>query len=197
MKIILTLVTLLYPFVVFYGLAEFSVRWVSFILLLLFLVRLYVLNKGSTSESTVNESSTKKILGPLANKIISLAVLAFLLFSFVFDADIGLLFYPIIINSALALIFSYSLVNPPPVIERFARLTQADLPPHAVLYTRKVTKVWLGFFIVNGLISSYTALFTSLQTWTLYNGLIAYILMGLLFAGEYVVRLRVQKRNDN
>jgi uncharacterized membrane protein len=50
---------------------------------------------------------------------------------------------------------------------------------------------------MNGLIACYTAFFTSLETWTLYNGLIAYILMGLLFAGEYVVRLRVQKLNDN
>ena len=191
-KIILTLVTLLYPFVVFYGLAEFSVRWVSFILLLLFLVRLFVLKKNS-----ISANKAKNILGPLATKIISLVVLAFLLFSFIFDADIGLLFYPVIINSALALIFSYSLANPPPVIERLARLTQADLPPHAVVYTRTVTKVWLGFFIINGLIATYTALFTNLQTWTLYNGFIAYILMALLFAGEYLVRLRVRKLNDN
>lgn len=194
MKIILTLLTLLYPLVVFYGLAEFSVRWVSFTLLLLFLLRLFVLKKNSSSSSKLKNS---QMLGPLTAKTVSLVVLAFLLFSFVFDADIGLLFYPVIINSALALIFSYSLVNPPPVIERLARLTQADLPPHAVLYTRNVTKVWLGFFIINGLIASYTALFTSLKTWTLYNGLIAYILMGLLFSGEYVVRLRVQKRNEN
>jgi len=192
MKIILALVTVLYPFVVFFGLAEFSVRWVSFILLLLFLVRLFVLKKNS-----VSANKTKNILGPLASKIISLVVLVFLLFSFIFDADIGLLFYPVIINSALALIFSYSLANPPPVIERLARLTQVDLPPHAVVYTRTVTKVWLGFFIINGLIATYTALFTSLQTWTLYNGFIAYIFMALLFTGEYLVRLRVQKLNDS
>jgi len=192
MKIILALVTVLYPFVVFYGLAEFSVRWVSFILLLLFLVRLFVLKKNS-----VRAKKAKNILSPLASKVISLVVLVFLLFSFIFDADIGLLFYPVIINSALALIFSYSLANPPPVIERLARLIQDDLPPHAVVYTRTVTKIWLGFFIINGLIATYTALFTSLQTWTIYNGFIAYILMALLFTGEYLVRLRVQKFNDN
>ena len=194
MKITLTLLTLLYPLVVFYGLAEFSVRWVSFTLLLLFLLRLLVLKKNSRSSIELKKN---QMLGPRATKVVSLVVLAFLLFSFIFDADIGLLFYPVIINSALALVFLYSLMNPPPIIERLARLTQADLPLHAVVYTRKVTKIWLGFFIINGLVASYTALFTSLQTWTLYNGLIAYILMGILFAGEYVVRLRVQKNNDN
>lgn len=192
MKIILTLVTLLYPLVVFYGLAEFSVRWVSFALLLLFLIRLLILKN-----SNATKNSAAQVLSPKASKVISFLALSFLLMSFIFGDDTGLLFYPVIINSALALVFSYSLANPPPIIERLARLTQADLPPHAIAYTRTVTKVWLGFFIINALIASYTALFTNIETWTLYNGLIAYILMGVLFAGEYLVRLRVQKINDN
>ena len=191
-KITLALVTLVYPFVVFYGLAEFSIRWVSFTLLLLFSIRLLILRK-----STSIKNNSAQVLGPIASKVISVLVLSFLLFSFLFDLELGLLFYPVIINSALALIFSYSLVNPPPVIERLARLTQADLPAHAVIYTRTVTKVWLGFFILNGLVACYTALFTSLQTWTIYNGFIAYILMAILFCGEYLVRLRVQKLNDH
>ena len=191
-KIILALVTLVYPFVVFYGLAEFSIRWVSFILLLLFAIRLLILRKSSSIKN-----NSAQVLGPKTSKVISVLVLSFLLCSFLFNIEVGLLFYPVIINSALALIFSYSLVNPPPIIERLARLTQADLPDHAVIYTRTVTKVWLGFFILNGLVACYTALFTSLQTWTIYNGLIAYCLMALLFTGEYLVRLRVQKLNDN
>lgn len=192
MKIILTLITLLYPLVVFYGLAEFSVRWVSFTLLLLFLMRLLILKKNS-----VTENNATQVLGPKASKMISLLAVSFLLISFVFGDDTGLLFYPVIINSTLALVFFYSLANPPPIIERLARLTQADLPPHAIAYTRTVTKVWLCFFIINALIASYTAIFTSLEIWTLYNGLIAYILMAILFAVEYLVRLRVQKINDN
>ena len=191
-KIILALVTLVYPFVVFYGLAEFSIRWVSFILLLLFSIRLLILRKSSSIKN-----NSAQVLGPKASKVISVLVLRFLLCSFIFDIEVGLLFYPVIINSALALIFSYSLVNPPPIIERLARLTQADLPDHAVIYTRTVTKVWLGFFILNVLVACYTAIFTSLQTWTIYNGFIAYILMAIRFCGEYLVRLRGQKLNDH
>lgn len=191
MKIILTLITLLYPLVVFYGLAEFSVRWVSFILLLLFLIRFLLLKKSAAIDSN------KQLLTEKTTKKITTLVISFLLMSFIFGNETGLLFYPVIINSALALVFSYSLANPPPIIERLARLTQADLPPHAIVYTRTVTKVWLGFFILNAMIACYTALFTSLETWTLYNGLIAYILIAVLFTGEYLVRLRVQKLNDN
>lgn len=190
-KIILTLVTLLYPIVVFYGLTEFSIRWVSLILLLLFSIRLFVLRNNVSRENTQHS-----LLGPLATKIISILILVILFCSFVLNDDIGLLLYPVIINGALALIFSFSLINPPPVIERLARLTQEDLPPHAIIYTRTVTKVWLVFFITNALISGYTALFTSIQTWTLYNGLIAYIVMAIIFLIEYLVRLRVQKLHD-
>ena len=39
-----------------------------------------------------------------------------------------------------------------------------------------------------------TALWASDKTWALYNGLIAYLLMGALFAGEWLVRGRVRAR---
>ena len=35
------------------------------------------------------------------------------------------------------------------------------------------------------------------KQWAKYNGFIAYCLMALLFTGEYLVRLRVKKLNDN
>jgi uncharacterized membrane protein len=39
-----------------------------------------------------------------------------------------------------------------------------------------------------------TSLWASTEVWALYNGLIAYLLMALLFAGEWLVRQRVQRR---
>ena len=41
----------------------------------------------------------------------------------------------------------------------------------------------------------YTILSDDLALWTLYNGLIAYILMGLLMTGELIVRHFAKKRN--
>jgi uncharacterized membrane protein len=41
-----------------------------------------------------------------------------------------------------------------------------------------------------------TALWSSPGAWWLYNGLIAYVLMGILFAGEYCVRLYVKSQLD-
>lgn len=78
------------------------------------------------------------------------------------------------------------------MIERLARLQQPDLPAKGVLYTRRVTQVWCGFFIINGSIAFITAVWASFELWSLYNGLIAYLLMALLFAGEYLIRIRTQ-----
>jgi uncharacterized membrane protein len=66
------------------------------------------------------------------------------------------------------------------------------LYPVAIAYTRKVTVVWCGFFVVTGTLALATALWSSDKTWALYNGLIAYLLMGALFAGEWLVRPRPQ-----
>jgi uncharacterized membrane protein len=75
-----------------------------------------------------------------------------------------------------------------------ARLREPDLPPHAVVYVRRVTQVWCGFFLLNGSVALATALWASERVWALYNGLIAYLLIGTLFAVEWLVRQRVKAR---
>jgi len=107
---------------------------------------------------------------------------------------IALRFYPVVVNAAMLLIFAASLIFPPCVVERLARLQTPDLPAQGVLYTRRVTQLWCGFFLLNGSVALVTALYASFEVWSLYNGLIAYGLMGLLFAGEYLYRQRVQNQ---
>lgn len=96
--------------------------------------------------------------------------------------------YPVLINLALFLLFTITLVRPPSMIERFARLTTPDLPQHAISYTRNVTIVWCSFFVLNATTAAITTFYASMEVWTLYNGLIAYLLMGLIFIVEYIVR---------
>jgi uncharacterized membrane protein len=100
----------------------------------------------------------------------------------------------VLVNAALLLVFAASLVSPPSVIERIARLRDPALPPAAVVYTRRVTIVWAVFFVLNGAAAFYTARFTPLETWALYNGLIAYLLMAALFAIELAIRAVVKAR---
>ena len=69
----------------------------------------------------------------------------------------------------------------------------SDLPPAAVRYTRVVTWVWVGFFAFNGSMSAALTLWAPLSWWTLYNGMISYALMGMLFGGEWVFRQRLRR----
>lgn len=101
---------------------------------------------------------------------------------------LALRLYPVLVNAALLGVFAYSLIFPPSMIERFARMNEPNLPLQAIGYTRRVTQIWCLFFGVNGAIALMTALWASPAIWALYNGLIAYLLMGLLLAGESVVR---------
>jgi uncharacterized membrane protein len=106
---------------------------------------------------------------------------------------VSLRFYPALVNGVMLVIFSSSLMSSPSLIERLARLQHPDLPPEGVIYTRRVTEVWCGFFIVNGIIALATAPCSSFEVWSLNNSLIAYLLMGILLGGEYVVRMKTQK----
>lgn len=102
--------------------------------------------------------------------------------------------YPVLVSAALLLVFGASVLRPPTVIERIARLADPRLTPQAVAYTRRVTLVWCGFFICNGLASLATVLWGSEETWLVYNGLLSYVLMGLLFGGEWLLRQRLLAR---
>lgn len=171
----LLLVGLTYPFIVYLGMGHLSPRLFALMLGTLWLAR--VLSPRQT---------------PLS-RTLSIAALSFCLVLALADSSILLLGYPVLINLALLALFAGSLCSGMPIIERLARLQEPELPPAAVRYTRKVTWVWAGFFSVNAAIATGLALWAPLTWWTLYTGLIAYLLMGLLFAGEWLVRQRVRK----
>jgi uncharacterized membrane protein len=102
------------------------------------------------------------------------------------------LFLPVCTNLVLAFVFAVSLTYPPTVIERFARRRQPDLPMRGVQYCRRVCWVWVLFFLFNAAIS-FDSIFRSFEWWSVYNGVISYGLVGLLFAAEYLFRRRLLK----
>jgi uncharacterized membrane protein len=96
--------------------------------------------------------------------------------------------YPSFVNLGLLVAFGATLVKGPSMIEKFARLTYADPPAHVVRYTHRVTQIWCAFFALNGACSVYTALDSPRAAWSLYNGAIAYGLIGVLLIGEFAWR---------
>lgn len=168
--------TLLYPLAVYYGVQSLEPWQIAAILALLLIVRL--------STRRVSDRSGLWLL---------VAAALYCVVAIWNNDVITLRLYPALINLGLLVIFAASLHFPPPVIERLARLQHPDLPPKGVLYTRKVTQVWCVFFLLNGLTALATALWSSFAVWSLYNGLVAYVLMGMLMAIEYWVRIRTQE----
>jgi len=180
--IVLGLLLVLYPLLVYTGIQQLGPRVLAAILLVVALARLLAAKLASQA------------LGNSAWLLLAAAVATGL--TLATGSLLGLKSYPVLVSGVMLAVFGFSLWHPPSMIERFARLQQPDLPAHAIPYTRKVTWVWCGFFIVNGAIATATV-FASDRVWALYNGLLSYILIGLLLAGEYLVRLRVQKQHTN
>ncbi len=112
------------------------------------------------------------------------------------DHDLATRLYPVFMNASLAGAFAFSLIVPPSIIESLARIMEPDLPEEGVRYTRKVTAVWIGFFLLNGAAALWTALQPSWTVWSVYNGFVSYLLIGLLMVGEMMVRRRVRAKRS-
>ena len=106
----------------------------------------------------------------------------------VIDSRAAVKAYPVLLSLAAACVFGASLIWPPTVVERLARLTEPDLSPEGVTYTRTVTHIWAVFLCGNAAVAAAIGLWGSLAQWTLWNGLVSYLLMGTLFIGEMLVR---------
>lgn len=173
---LLALLTMLYPFIVYFGSRYLESRQIAAIILVTLGLRLLF------SYTARHWSSPLMLAGML--------YFGFAIWS---DGLATLRFYPVIANAAMLLLFAWTLFCPPSLVERIARVQHPDLPLSGILYTKRVTEVWCLFFIFNGSLAFATAKWCSFELWSLYNGFIAYILMGILFIIEYIVRIKTQK----
>jgi len=165
--------SLAYPVLVYLAMGRFEPRWLALLLFALALLRAL---------------TTRECVwwwGAAAAGVLALMAT-------VLNQALPLKLYPAVVNAVMLAVFAGSLRFGPPVVERLARLKEPELPPFAVRYTRRVTLVWCGFFVVNGALALATAMWATDRGWALYNGLLAYLMMGTLFAGEWLVRRRVK-----
>ena len=175
MKWALIVLTVLYPLVVYAAIGRVPPQWLALLLTALAVARALA----------VRQRFWWLVAGGAA--ILGLA-------SWLSQDALMVKLYPVWVNMVMLAVFGYSLFHPPSVVERLARLQEPDLPPSGVAYTRQVTKVWCVFFVLNGAAAAYTALYGSDAVWALYNGLIAYGLMGCLMGAEWCVRQQVRRR---
>lgn len=176
LSIAMAALTVTYPLAVYYGLTRLGTRSVVVLLAVL-------LGLGALLKWKVLVQQPRELIGIL------LAGGALLL-SALFNDHRFLLATPVLINAGLFVTFAGSLRTETPLVERFARLQVSDLSAEELRYCRRVTQVWSAFFVLNGSIALGLAVLAPLSWWALYNGLLAYVLIGLLGASEYVLRKR-------
>ncbi|HBU6379463.1 TPA: hypothetical protein MC483_005252 [Klebsiella variicola] len=175
------LMLLAWPFLIWFGLTHNSLHWLLQLMALLLFLRF---------------RQTRRQAGPLrvVTQVAAVAGIALCVASYLLKTHQLLLFYPVVVNGVMLAVFGGSLWTSMPIVERLARLREPALPESAVRYTRRVTQIWCAFFIGNGGIAFLTALHGDMALWTVWNGMIAYLLMGALMAGEWLVRRQVIKR---
>lgn len=167
----------IYPILVYVALDHIPLAAMGLLLLGLALVRAALLGSA-------------KHAGPATLVALTIMVLAGG-YTALTQSEMGIRFYPVLMNLALLTVFTASLWSRRPMIERFARLVHSDLSADAVRYLRNVTRVWCVFFLFNASIALYTAIWASWSVWSLYNGLVSYILIAALLLGEYCARRRL------
>ena len=62
------------------------------------------------------------------------------------------------------------------------------VPADEHAYCRRVTALWCAFLVANAGVIVWLALAGTRELWALYTGVVAYLLMGALFAAEFVYR---------
>ena len=111
----------------------------------------------------------------------------------VFRNALSLQYYSVVVSVFFLSVFALSLTHKQSLIERLARQFEPDLPASGVRYTRRVTQAWCVFLLLNTALTLWS-IQAGEKVWALYNGFISYVLMGCMFAGEWLIRRRVKRR---
>lgn len=176
-NLILGLVTALYPLAVFFGADVIGLGTLAGLLAVVLLLRLAMMPLSSRVK--------------LTGLVIVLLIGSFWLRG---HDDRWLILHPVVFNACLFALFSVSLFNGTPMIERIARFRKMPVGEHNLLYLRNLTAVWAGFFAVASVISIATVIHGDRSVWTLWNGVLVYFGIGALTIAELLYRRRFKAR---
>ena len=170
-KIFLVFFVFAYPFMIFYALQQdIATRFIGLVLLLL-VVFSFLNNR---------------------NQYIFISGLFLCFFIILFNQDIFLKLYPVLMNASVCTIFALSL-RKTPLITKFAqKMRKEHLDEKTLIYTKNATKAWAIFMLCTTFISLITV-FLSNEIWVIYNGFVSYVLIGIMMLAEYIVRKGKEK----
>src|SRR6185369_7979069 len=123
LNLLMVVITLAYPLVIWLGQDRFEPRALAILLLLLVVMRLHTLKLSAAWCWCVGGTLLLVVCALWLNAILPLK------------------FYPVLVNGTLLGLFAYSLLFPPSIIERWARLRNAELPAGDLLYAPRYPSV--------------------------------------------------------
>ncbi len=184
LAIVNAVAALAYPVVVWIGLTTLGTRAVS-VLVLALLVPMLAIRLRKADRATFWSIVR-----------VPVAILVLVVVGAVTEDARFVLAMPVVINVVLLATFGETLrAGQTPMIERFARLVEKELSDDKRAHCRAWTLRWCAFFGLNALVALGLGLFSSPFAWAAYNGGIAYALIGVMFALEYVSR-KARFRDD-
>jgi uncharacterized membrane protein len=166
---------LAYPFVIYLAYTRLGTRGLGALLLGLYGFSLVLRLRGSAAELW---QVVRPHLGLALGIGVAIAV----------DDRRLLQLLPMLVSLYMLSIFATSLWRGPPMIERFARVVEDDLPDFTLPYCRRVTAVWCVFLGLNSACIGVLALAAPLAWWAVYTGFLFYLLLALLLGVEFLVR---------
>ncbi len=173
--VVQVLVFVAYPFAVYYAHTWLATRALGIVLLVVLAGGLVFRLRGN--------------VGELRGIVVQHAgIFALVVTAIVTDERALLLALPAVVSLYLLATFGMSLRRGPPMIERFARIIEDDLPPFTLPYCRSVTIVWCVFFAANAAVVCTLAFAAPVGWWALYTGALFYAVLGVLMAREFVLR---------
>ena len=176
-RILFVIFVVLYPFVVYFGIRYLPPSFFGVMLAVVLAMRLGVL---------VPEE--RPVLLPILAVFIAYAVA-----SAVLQSVTMLLYYPVLVNFSLCAVFANSLRHEESILLRLIQARGIQVSKYGPEYIHRLTAIWAIFFAANGIVAIWSTT-RSIEVWTAYNGLIAYLIVGTLIGGERIVRRHYKKR---
>lgn len=191
-KILFVVLSVLYPAAVFLCLVIFHVEARIFSLFVVFVGLVYLVAATGRGEKQAARKNGKLFVS-------SALMLSAGIVCLITGKTVFIKLYPVFMNGVFLFAFASTLFIPPNICFRFACLADKKLRSslaHVRIerYCKCVTIIWCCFFIINGCVALYTVLSADDRMWSIYNGGISYMLMGILFAVEFLVRRGVNKK---
>ena len=176
LRVLVAIAIVCYPLIVYAGLRAARVRTLALLLAAPLALRLF------DSWRHRDRRAARVVMVPV------IAVGAVVALGGILNDGRLFLYVPVLMNLALLVTFGRTLRRGPSMVEALARVQHPTLAPGAAGYCRHVTVVWCGFFVFNIVVITPLAVTEALAAWTAYTGLVAYALMGCLFAAELTYR---------